>query len=269
MNLFQFSPEEMMTFFAVLVRYSILFALLPVVGDKSVPSTVKILLALATTICLYPALVKSGVVRPGDAMVWSATAGGIIRTVVSEAFVGLLLGYVSKFAFEAITMGGNYMGAQMGFAMATVYDPQQESHTVVIAEIHYALAMLAFLALDGHIMILKTALQSYDLVGIGSGTFGELASTRLIELGGSLIRFAIQISAPIAIVMFLVNIVFGVFSRAMPQMNVLVLSFAVTTALGLVVMFMTLPEFMTVSVNLIGKTEDWMQGMLAALASSR
>jgi flagellar biosynthetic protein FliR len=267
LNLFQFSPEEMMVFFAVLVRYSILFSLIPVVGEKAVPMPVKVLLSLAVTICVYPGLVKQRLVNPADAIMWSSTAGGIIGTIGSEVLVGILLGYVSRFAFDAITMGGNFIGTQMGFSMATVFDPQQESHTTVISEIHYALAMLAFLALDGHVLIIRAALQSYEIVGVGKGVFTELVSHRMIDLTGQLIRFAVQISGPVALVMFLVNIIFGVFSRAMPQMNILILSFAVTTGLGLVVMFLTLPEFISISVNLVAKTEDWMNGMLYGFVS--
>lgn len=267
MNLFQFSPNEMITFFAVLVRYSILFSLLPLVGEKAVPATVKILLSLSVSICLYPGLIKSGVIHPEAASQWSATMGGIISTISSEALVGILLGFISKFAFDAINMGANFMGAQMGFSMATIYDPMQESHTIVISEIHFALAMLAFLAFDGHIYILKSALSSYEIVGLGQGSLSGVTSQYLIEMTGQLIKFAIQISAPVAIVMFLVNIVFGVLSRALPQMNILILSFAITTGLGMVIMFITLPEFMSISMNLIGKTDEWMSGILYSLHS--
>ena len=74
----------MLSFFAVLVRFSVLLAILPFVGDKVVPTPVKVLLSLAMTIALFPMLVARGHVNLGEAAVWGATAGGIVGTIALE-----------------------------------------------------------------------------------------------------------------------------------------------------------------------------------------
>ncbi len=264
-SLFQFNEEEILTFFAVLVRYSTLVALLPLFGDRFIPTPVKVLLSLAITVALYPGLVKTGLVRPYEATIWSKTAGGIILTIGSEAFVGVTIGFVAKLFFDAISMGANFIGSQMGFSMATIYDPHHEAHTNVVAELHVALATLAFLALDGHSLILKAALESYQIVGLGQVSMTATTTARLIEMASEMLKFAVQLSAPIVIVMFIVNVVFGIFSRTMPQMNILVLSFAITSLVGLFVLFIGLPEFMNASVEIMAKSEEWMTGILYSM----
>lgn len=271
MSLFNFNHEELLTFFAVLVRYSVLVAVLPILGDRYVPAPVKVLLSLAITIALFPALVSSGAVRPGEALAWGATVGGIATTVASEALLALILGYTARMAFDAINFGGNLTGQFMGFAMATTLDPEQQTQTLVVAEIQMALATLVFLALDGHHLMLRAALQSYEIVGMGRGIAlsGGETGRRLVELSAQVIRFGIQIATPVAIALFGVNVAFGVIAKAMPQLNILMLSISVSAMIGLVIMLLSLDEFGTVISELFSTTGGWMRSVLMALASGR
>lgn len=267
MDLFNFSLEEVLSFFAVLVRYSVLMAVLPFVGDRMVPMPVKILLALAISIALYPALVAKGQIVPGEALAWGATTGGIVSTVALEAVYGLVLGYVARLAFEAIQLGGNLAGTFMGFGSANIYDPHQESQTQVVAQLQMTIAMLAFLALDGHHLMLRAALDSYRIVGLGKAGFGQLFSARLIDLTGQVFLFGLSIAAPVTISIFAVNVVFGVMARAMPQLNILALSMSVTALIGIVVMFLSMPQFQAVAGNVLERMADWMDSVSAAMAS--
>lgn len=265
-NLFQFSPEEIYSFFAVLVRVSVLVAILPVFGDKMIPAPVKILLSLAISLAIYPGLTKQGFVRPGDAAIWAGSAWGIVRTIGQEVLVALALGFTAKLVFDAIQIGAALASNMMGFSMASVYDPHHETQTTVVAEIQVAIAMLAFLALDGHHLLLHGALDSYRFCGIGEAGMTALMQTRLIEMTGTVLKFGVQLGAPITLVMFAVNVAFGVFSKTMPQMNVLVLSLGISAFAGMVVLMLTAPEFQTVAANVMSRTEEWMQGMLVVMA---
>jgi flagellar biosynthetic protein FliR len=265
-GLFQFSPEEIFSFFAVLVRVSVLLAVLPVFGDKLIPPPVKVLLSLAITIAIFPGLVKQGFVRPGDAVIWVATTYGIARTIFQEVLVGLVLGFTAKLVFDAIQIGAALASNMMGFSMASIYDPHHETQTTVVAEIQVAIAMLAFLALDGHHLLLHGALDSFRFCGLGEAGVNNLMATRLIEMTGTVLKFGVQLGAPITLVMFAVNVAFGVFSKTMPQMNILVLSLGISAFAGMVVLMLSAPEFQTVASNIMSRTEDWMQGMLVVMA---
>lgn len=271
MSLFNFNEAEIYSFFAVLIRYSVLFSVLPFIGDRLVPGPVKVLLSLAVTIALFPALVARSEVRPSDALRWSQTAGGIAGIIAMEALVGLILGFTARLAFETISFGGNLVGTFMGFATASVYDPHQESQTQVISEIQMVCAMLIFLILDGHHIMLRAALESYKIIGVGGigvlkSGLGPFFSHKLVELTGQVVRFGIELSAPVAISLFAVNVAFGILAKAMPQLNVLALSFAVSALVGLVVMFLSVPEFFSVSGNIVGRMGTSMQEILTAMA---
>jgi flagellar biosynthetic protein FliR len=268
LNIFDFSQitqEEVLTFFAVLMRFSVLIAVMPFVGDRMVPLPVKILLALVVTFALFPTLVVQGHIKPGEALVWGATTGGIAGTIACEVLCGLLLGFTARLLFESVAFGANLAGAYMGFAAASIYDPHQESQSQVVAQIQISIAMLIFLALDGHHLMLRASLESYQIVGLGKAAFGSIASARLIDLTSQVIRFGIQLSAPVGLSLFAVNVAFGVIAKAMPQLNILVLSFAVTGLVGLAVMLMCVPEFQGAVGAVLSRMGDWMEAMAAAL----
>jgi flagellar biosynthetic protein FliR len=260
-----FSPEEVYSFFAVLVRYASMIAVFPILGDRFVPGPMKILLALSVTFVLYPALVIRGQVLPSEAVTWGATASGILGTIFLEALFGLALGFVAKLLFDAIQFGANLTGSFMGFSAASIYDPHQESQSQVIAEVQMAIAMLAFLALDGHHLMLRAALDSYRIVGLGKAGFSQFFGTRLIDLTSQTVRFGVQIAAPVAVTLFAVNIAFGVISRAMPQMNILVMSLSVSAVIGFIVLWLSIPEFQGVAVNILGRIEEWLQSIMFAI----
>jgi flagellar biosynthetic protein FliR len=265
--MFNFSQEELLTFFAVLVRYSTLVAVLPFTGDRTIPTPVKILFSLALTIALFPALVTRGAVNPGEAVVWGATTGGIVGTIALEAMFGLVLGYTAKLLFDAIQVGSSFMANFMGFTMASTYDPHQETQSTVLTEFQMALAMLVFLVLDGHHLMLRAALDSYRVVGLGKAGFGGMLSERLIDFTSQVFRFGIQIAAPVAVSMFAVYVAFGVIAKAVPQMNILVLSFAISIGVGFFVLLLTIPEFQSVAGSILGRMEEWMNASIAAMAA--
>ena len=267
MSPFNFDQNELLSFFAVLVRYSVMFSVLPFLGDRIVPMPVKVLFSVAVTTVLFPALVRTGLVVPAQAEVWGASAMGIARVVGLEALFGVLLGYTARLVFDAISFGSNLVGTFMGFSAATMFDPHHETQSQVVAEFYLALAMLIFLALDGHHLMLRASLESYRWVAVGQIDLGGNFGARILELTGMVIRHGLQLAAPIGIAMFAVHTVFGVVSRAMPQVNVLILSFSVTAVVGLIVMLITISDFNGAMAEVLSKIGDWMIAMARAVGN--
>lgn len=264
-GLFTYDQNEMLTFFAVLVRFSILVTILPFVGDMAVPMPVKALMALGVSLVLYPVLVADGQVRPAEAAVWGSSAGKLVGTIATEATFGLILGFTARIFFDAISMAGNVAGTFMGYAMASAYDPHVESQSQVVAKFQGAIAMLIFLVLDGHHLMLSAALESYRFVSVGQAVFGAAVAERLLELSGMLIRTGLQIAAPVAISLYATQVVYGVMAKAMPQLNILVLSFAVSALVGLFVMLVSIPGFHDVTGALFEGMGDGMRSVMHSM----
>jgi flagellar biosynthetic protein FliR len=220
-------------------------------------------------------MVAGGELRPAEAMRWGSSASSLMGVMAFETVFALVIGFVSRLAFDSISFGGNLAGSFMGFAMASTYDPHQEAQTQVVGEVQMAIAMLTFLALDGHHLMLRAALESYRLIGVGGmglaqgAGFGPALSERLIDLSGQVVKLGVQLGAPVALALFGVNIVFGIVAKAMPQMNILVLSFATSALIGLFVLFASVPEYVQVAGSVSAKAGEWMRGAMLAIAAGR
>jgi flagellar biosynthesis protein FliR len=177
------------------------------------------------------------------------------------------MGYAAKLCFDAIQVGGNFAGSFMGLAMAQHYDPHQETQSQVIAEIQMALAMLLFLALDGHHLMLKTAFDSYAIVGLGQLKFTEEFARRLIEITGQVLVIGLQIAGPVGLSIFAVNVGFGIMGKAMPNLNILVLSLGVTCLIGLLVVFLSTPHLVAICAGVFERMSLWMRQLMLGLVA--
>jgi flagellar biosynthetic protein FliR len=239
------TESELITFFMVLMRISTLLVLIPVFSDKVVPPPVKVLLSITFAVIIFPVLRASGYVQVQNAEIWTQSAGRLVIAVAGEILIGMCVGFVAQLVFHAIQIAGDFMSQLMGFSMASLYDPHMESQTVVLGQLFGALAMLTFLAVDGHHVLFRAMVESFHLIPQGHLSMGVALKDSMVKLVGNTVMFGIQLSAPMAACMLLVNIVYGVLGRALPQLNILTLSMASSAFIGGFVLLVTYPGFQT------------------------
>lgn len=237
MGLYGFSEAEIVLFFASLVRVSCLFFVLPIFGDNTVPPLVRIFLAFTVNLIVFPVAKASG------AAPLISSDMDLVVLSVKEAVVGFTIGFTAKLFFEGLSFAFGHMGTQMGFNMASVYDHQSESNVPVISQMIMIFAMLIFLAMDGHHLFLRALVQSYDAVPLGGLVFSKAVAAYVLETSSQVFWIAVKLSAPMALMIFLINCAFGIISKAVPQINVLVVSFTVNILAGFLVITLTMPVF--------------------------
>jgi len=240
-----FSEIEVLQFFASLTRVTALFLLLPIFGDQTVPPMVRIFLAFTINLVVYPIAVASGGGQVAAAM---GSEMGLFFLVMKETMLGLVMGFTAKMFFDGLAFAFAHIGTQMGFNMATIYDQQTETSVPVVSQLIMIFAMLLFLAVDGHHMFIKSLVQSYEVVPLGGFVLTKEIAAHVLETSSQVFWIAVKLSAPMALVLFLVNCAFGIISKAVPQINVLVVSFTVNILVGFLVISITMPVFGT-SVN--------------------
>jgi flagellar biosynthesis protein FliR len=242
MGPFGFSETEIVPFFASLTRVMALFIVLPIFGDNTVPQVVKIFLAFTINMIVFPMALHNGQVQIGDA---AQSDLGIIGLVLREAVLGFTLGFVAKLFFEGLSFAFGHMGSTMGFNMASAYDHHMEANTPVISQMIMILATLIFLAMDGHHIFLKALVQSYEAVPVGGFALSRVVASYVLETAAQVFWIGVKLSAPMALMTFMLNCAFGIVSKAVPQINVFVVSFAVNILAGFLIISLTLPVFGT------------------------
>lgn len=242
-------PNDWMAYlgvFTVFVRVLGFFMLVPGFSHKTIPVNIRILLCLSLSLAFYP-IVKSSVgAIPG-------TWGGIVILVLKESGVGLLMGFICYITYEAIHLAAQIVGYQMGFGTAGLIDPQNQSNESLLVPLHSWLALLVLFTTDMHHHLLKLFLMSYVATQkLQIESFSNIETFNLVvNVSGNLFALAIQMGAPFTLMILSCNLVMGVLSRLMPQLNVMLLSFPVTILLGFCGLYLLAPEILDFMANLL------------------
>jgi flagellar biosynthesis protein FliR len=237
-NLYGFSEAEILLFFTSFCRVSAIFMLVPFFGDNHIPPTIRLALAFAVNMALFPVAANAvGSIMPAS----SATDMGMVILIFKELTVGVILGFTAKIFFDGLAFAFAHVGTQMGFNMATLYDHALETSMPVISQMIMALTVLIFLAFDGHHFFLVALAESFRAVPLGTLVIKHDLLTHVLETGSQLFWIAVKLSAPMALMIFLINVAFGIISKAVPQINVLIVSFTVNILAGFVVLLFMFP----------------------------
>lgn len=234
---FQINETEIIIFGLALIRISAFFATWPVFSQFSVPNTVKVLFALSVTFCVFHVIPRAGI----DS---ASLETGLAWLAVKEAFIGILMGFVSRLLFYAVEIGGHMIATSIGLTSATVFNPASGANSTVIEKFYLVLLTLLFLGLNAHHTFLSAMVESFTAIPI-SPVGIDLAAFNSQKAGGEMIQqvtiAGLKMGAPVMVVIFFLNVAMGIVGRAVPQINVLVTSLPVNILAGLVVMIVTLP----------------------------
>lgn len=225
MNFFNFNPSDLMSFYLVLFRVSIVLFLLPFFGGNSIPKTVKAALTIVLAVAIWPYVKVDGALMPSSP--WN-----IAIMILGEMVLGLSMGIAVHVMFSAIQTGGNFIGVQMGFSMVNVLDPLTGTNESITAHFLYMTAILVFLSLNGHLYLLSAMVDSFKHVPPGQLFISSKLTAQILTISKDLFILAVKVASPIIASIFVVDLSLALISKMAPQMNVLMLGFPLKILVG-------------------------------------
>lgn len=240
-----FDPTNTMLVF---MRGSALMASFPVLSGPQFPVRFRVALAAILAVLITPALPP---VVMETVSLWS-----VVWLMIKEVCVGLLFGFIARMVFFAIDFAGTFISTEVGLNMAAQFNPLNASRSDLPSVIIYYLAAMIMFSLDLHHWILAAFQESYRLLPIGVGLLTESVFANIITHTGNVFLLAVQMAAPVIAVCFLINLVFSLLGRAVPQMNVFAESFAFRTIGGLGVFGLSLNLMSQHISNYLGRVPE-------------
>jgi type III secretion protein SpaR/YscT/HrcT len=150
-----------------------------------------------------------------------------------EAIIGTALGIVLSLPFWICSAVGELIDNQRGATISDVFDPSNGVEASSMAAFLSVFSSAAFLANDGILTVLDALRESYRSIAVGAGfTIDWQACVNLL---GSLMRSALQLSGPVVAALFLTEVLLGVLSRFATQLNPFSLAFAVKSLVAFAV----------------------------------
>jgi flagellar biosynthetic protein FliR len=251
------NTEYIFVFTLVFLRISAIVALTPVLGERSVPVRVKAGLALLIALLVFP------IVRlelPAPPLDIGIVAAGL--AMLGEVLIGVTIGFTVRIIFAGVQFAGNMMGLQMGLAIANVFDPVSSSQISIMAEFQYLFAMLVYLAVDAHHMLIYAVVDTYRFVAPFGFQFSPSLMHAIVLLANGMFVTAVKICAPVMAVLLFSNVALGVVARTVPQINIFIVGMPLHIATGLIITALTVPFFAAAIQRLLGGLSTDIQVLL-------
>lgn len=219
-------------FFFPLARILAVFAAAPPFDHPALSTRVRLLLGLAISMAIVPVLPSVPSLDP-------ASGTGLL-ILAQQLLVGFAMGFAIRLVFTAVDLAGSLISLQMGLGFATSYDPQTAGQTVVISEFMGLLALLVFLAINGHLMVVATLAHSFTALPVGTQGFTADSWGKLANAGAVIFSSGLLLALPIVVALMIGNLALTILSRAAPQLNLMAIGFPLTIALGFAALMVSL-----------------------------
>lgn len=223
----------------VMFRLSGIFILAPMLGSTTIPRTVKVLLVVSLTFCIYPMLLDPG--KESAALLAPVIDHGLslwvlVPYVGMELLVGLAIGYCASLPLIGMQLGGDVIDKQIGIGFADIVNPETGEQSGVVANTFFMMALAIFTILGGHRIMLRILIGSFDTVPIGG--FGDFEGLVTMVLGMLTVTFetGFRIAAPLLCLIFLQTVALGFIARTVPQLNIMSVGFTIRILNGIILM---------------------------------
>ncbi|MBU1707242.1 flagellar biosynthetic protein FliR [bacterium] len=224
-----FDIQNIEGFIFMLVRISAALMAMPIFGQQGIPRMLKVSLALAITLLLFP-------VVPHASPAGEGALFGFLVLILKETVCGLVIGYAINYVFYAVEFAGAIIGYQAGFAIVSSIDPMTNSRNPVLGRVQYILVVLLFFLLNGHHLFLSGLAQSFETIPLGMVQIHQPFLTWTLSIITGITATAVMVVAPIMVALILTDVGLGILARVAPQMNIFVVGFSLKVGIVLLLM---------------------------------
>ena len=220
----------------VLTRLSTLLMAMPAVG-VGVPKRVRAFLALMLTVLLLPP------VASGTEVASLPRIDNLIDLTIAiarEGLIGLLIGSTIQLIVTGMQLGGEAITSTGGMQLGDAVDPTTSSSMPSVARLVGLLVTAVMLAVGGHRLLLGVLLDSFHALPAGNVTFHQSMMSLVVDQLSSGMSAGVRVAAPVIAALLLSNLVTGLISRTLPQINVLAIGLSINALAMLVVLAVTI-----------------------------
>lgn len=214
-----------------LTRVMGVIAVAPIFSRSSIPNKVKLGFGIMLTLIIVPTL------PPLPQFEIFSFQGLLI--LVQQLIIGLAIGFSMRLVFAAVDIAGQLIGMTMGLGFASFFDPTQGQSTAVNRFLGL-LAMLVFLSVDGHLMIVTAVANSFVTMPIAL-TGGGINPMKIAMWGEVIFSAGLLLALPAVAALLITNMALGILTRTAPQLNLFGIGFPITLSMGFLVLALALP----------------------------
>ncbi len=220
-------------FYALLwpmLRMSALMLFAPVFSVPALTTRIRILLALALALMIYPMFDWPRI----DPL----SARGLLE-IANQITIGLMMGLVLQVAIAAVVVAGQAISNAMGLSMAMMIDPNL-GNVPTVAQFLIVLATLIFVGLGGHALLLAVLVESFASLPVGNFVAVDQSWRQMLAWSSMIFLGGLLIAMPVMVTLLFINIGIGVITRAAPSLNIFAVGLPATIVLGFFILILSM-----------------------------
>lgn len=225
-----YDPALLVTFLLVATRLTAAFTVAPPFDGAMIPIRIRVALSVGLSMAVVGNQVTDVPLGVAD----------LVTSLAYQVVVGLVFGFVLRLLFAAVQAAGALIDLAVGYSSASLFDPFSQAAATPVARLYQLLAIVLMVSLDGHLLVVRGVLRSYEAAPLDGLRFDSLG-VLLTEGIGQFMVAAIEIAFPVLVALLLADAILGLVTRAAPKLNVMVLGFAVKSLVLLFVLGLGLP----------------------------
>jgi flagellar biosynthesis protein FliR len=233
-------------------RVGTMVMLLPGLGELSVPTRVRLTIALVLTAVMFP-------LHRAAFTLDLKSFGPVVLLLGQELFIGVVLGLTARLTISALQIAGSVIAQQLGLGFVTTVDPTQGQQGVIVGNFLTILGIALIFATDLHHSVIAALHDSYALFRPGEVPLVGDVAMLLTRAAAGAFRIGVQLAGPFLVFGLLFNVGLGVLSRLMPQMQVFFVGMPLSILIGFVALFLVIGAMM-------GTFLGYLEGVLRELA---
>lgn len=230
-------------------RIAALVMAAPIFSSNFVTVRSRLFIALAISIVIVPTIAS-------DIPAIEPLSGNGLLIIAHQLIIGACMGFMLQLLFNAFVIAGQIIAMQMGLGFASMIDPQNGVSVPVISQFYLIFVSLVFISLDGHLILLQILAESFVSLPVSPSGLPHTSFRDIASQAGWMFSSGVIVALPAIGSLMMVNLTFGILSRAAPQISPFSIGFPMTIILGFAIIFVTLP---TASHHLINMADHILQ----------
>ncbi len=220
-------------YFWPFVRVTGMLVIAPVFAARTVPLRIRLMVTVVLTAVIAPLLPPMPILDP-------FSVAGVMQ-IANQFVIGFAMGFVLHLIFAAYMVAAQSMGMSMGLGFATAIDPNNGVQVPVLAQFYVLFATLLFLAINGHLLMIDALRESFQTLPVSARPISADSIWSIVSWGKMIFVGGVKIALPIIVTLLLINISFGVVTRAAPQLNIFAVGFPVSILVGFWLVMVSFP----------------------------
>lgn len=250
--------ESIVALIFIFIRVSAFFIVVPIFFPSSSSNILKAMFALILSFALMPAVSGADILNINSDI-------GLILNILNEVISGIVLGFAVSIWFHFISMAGSFVDLQMGLSMLSMYDPNTKTNSTLLSNVTHWVAIIIFFIIDGHHMLIRMLRESFEIIPLGGNILSQQSTGIIIEAIISYFILALRISIPLVMIIIVSDLVMGLISRSVPQLNVMVLGMPIKIVVGIISFLISLPIIIDVIVSGINLIPDLIKSIFTTI----